>query len=230
MTGTSPHPETLHPLGRRANRFRRRRLGAAAAGLAATAAGQSASATIIADLTANASPAQGSFTVDGTINGQIDLLVTANMMASSLTLQATPGAMMNPGSTAQLHTVPVGMNDDLVLMAIGETVDGSLAYTSDASLVVAGTPSPGWSAGATGYAGFSFDNGGTMNYGWLQIQVGAGLDDFTVLEWAYEDSGAAIVVGAVPEPSTAILIGLGLAGLAAWRPKRPPTPRADRKP
>jgi len=230
MSGASLQRGTAHPLARRANRFRRQSLQAAAIGLASGAAAESASATIIYDLAVDATPADGDFSVDGTTNGEIELSRSMAMMAWDLTLEATPGMMMDPGSSALLHTVPAGMDDDLVLLTGGETVDGSLAYTSEAFLVDGGVPSAGWNAGATGYAGFSFDNGGVTNYGWLQIRLGASLDDFTVLQWAYDDSGGSIPVGSIPEPSTALLVGLGLAAVAGWRRRRAGRPRSEANP
>jgi hypothetical protein len=196
------------------------------------ASAETASATIIMDLSANASLADGSFSVDGTTNGQVDFIAMSNMGAMGTTiwdlaLEATPGAMMAPGSTLELYTTAAGMDNDLVLMTTGQTVDGSLAYAGDAMLMDGGVPSAGWVAGSTGYAGFTFDDGGTTVFGWLQIELGASFDDFTVLQWAYEDSGAPIAVAMIPEPSTAILLGLGLVGLTALVRKRPRPPSID---
>jgi len=218
------------PLGRPRNRFRSRSLAAAAAGITSGAGAQSASATIIADLMVNASPADGSFTVDGTINGEVDLLAAVMMGNWTLGLDPTPGGMMNPGSTVELYATPpaMGMADDLVLMTPGQTVDATLAWANDGLLVRNGTPNPGWVAGDLGYAGFRFDDGGTTVYGWLQIELANGLDDYTILQWAYDDSGAPITVGAIPEPSTALLVGLGLAALSSRLCRRPRSPRDDR--
>lgn len=97
--------------------------------------------------------------------------------------------------------------------------------------------SPGYNVsipdGYTGVFGFSFDNNGTTNYGVARFR----LDDmhdglspvgtFSIVNWAYEDSGAAISgssLGAVPEPSTfAIFLGCLAAGGASRR-RRKQTP------
>jgi hypothetical protein len=113
------------------------------------------------------------------------------------------------------------MTDELTSLPFGQTVDGSLLFSDTAILLKGGSPSTGWTPGSTGYAGFSFDNAGTTNYGWIQIQLGAGLDDFTVIEFAYDTTGAPIGIGSVPEPGTAILLALGLAGLSLFSRKRP---------
>jgi hypothetical protein len=79
------------------------------------------------------------------------------------------------------------------------------------------------------YVGFSFNNNGTTNYGWLALSVsGVGqTPDFgqfmsntsvNITSAAYENTGLSIYVGqttsAVPEPSTYGLIGIGALGLA----------------
>jgi len=76
--------------------------------------------------------------------------------------------------------------------------------------------------GNTGYIGFKFDPDGIAGtqtfFGWVQMTVGG--DTFgngKVVAWAYENTGAAIQAGAVPEPSSIVLLALGAAGVASWR-------------
>ena len=79
------------------------------------------------------------------------------------------------------------------------------------------------------YVGFSFNNNGTTNYGWLALSVsGVGQypenDNFmsntsvNITSAAYENTGLSIKAGqttsAVPEPSTYGLIGIGALGVA----------------
>ncbi len=91
----------------------------------------------------------------------------------------------------------------------------------------------------TGFAGIRLGNG---DYGWIRlslselglnqpfsssfgpVQNGQGFPDkITVIDWAYDDSGAAIHAGdttspaPVPEPSTLALLAAGAAGLARLR-------------
>jgi hypothetical protein len=85
----------------------------------------------------------------------------------------------------------------------------------------------GFTSGTTEYIGFSFQHNSIICYGWAEITITAnagGYGTFTINDWAYEDTGAAITVGntgAVPEPAeTAIGLGalaLGAAGLRRWR-------------
>ncbi len=81
--------------------------------------------------------------------------------------------------------------------------------------------------GFVGYFGFRFtlDDAspnaavGTTVYGWAQVER-VSPSSGRLLQWAYEDSGAPIQVGAVPEPGTLSLLALGAAGIAALRKRR----------
>jgi hypothetical protein len=70
-----------------------------------------------------------------------------------------------------------------------------------------------FAAGQPGYMGFAFNftTGGPTHYGWARIIPRDSGAPGEIVDWAYEDvPGAAITVGAVPEPA-----GVGLIGLAA---------------
>lgn len=57
-------------------------------------------------------------------------------------------------------------------------------------------------------------NGGNRVYGWAQVDVSSS-DPFgssTIVAWAYDDTGAAITLGAIPEPSGLALLAAGAAG------------------
>lgn len=69
----------------------------------------------------------------------------------------------------------------------------------------------------TGLVGFQL--GGSGNFGWIRVAV-AGTNQLTVVDWAYDNTGAHLFAGqesstAVPEPSSAFLLGLGLLSLGA---------------
>lgn len=78
--------------------------------------------------------------------------------------------------------------------------------------------------GVSGYVGFEFQTtiGGPIYYGWFGIEInntGAG----RIIDWAYDDSGAAIAAGFVPEPGAVPLCLAGLAVLTTvgrWRSRR----------
>ena len=86
----------------------------------------------------------------------------------------------------------------------------------------------GFSNDVSGYIGFAFDDAGTTYYGWAELTLSAQTSSgqVTVHRWAYEDSGASIQVGAVPESRHAAVglgaLALGAAGLRRWRRERRP--------
>jgi hypothetical protein len=95
-----------------------------------------------------------------------------------------------------------------------DTVDGSLAFSSQAFLKENGVDNPSWAPGSTAYAGFVFDPTGTQPlYGWLSVTFDPGGGDLWLDQWAYDDTGGPIAVGFIPEPTTALMLGLGLMGL-----------------
>jgi hypothetical protein len=89
----------------------------------------------------------------------------------------------------------------------------------------------GWSGetviptGGTGYIGFSFDPddvpGQQEYFGWFQMRVGNNNNlDGSVIDWAYENTGAALPTGMVPEPSSFAILAMGAAGLLTLRRRR----------
>jgi hypothetical protein len=76
---------------------------------------------------------------------------------------------------------------------------------------------------ANGYIGVKFNSSGY--YGWIQYQgtFNAATETYSVkiVDWAYDDTGASIQAGAVPEPTGLGLLALGaLTGASRWRRRR----------
>lgn len=72
------------------------------------------------------------------------------------------------------------------------------------------------------YLGFKFVSGGTTLYGWALVNLT--MSSITIDQWAYEDSGVGIHLGAIPEPRDSVArlaaLALGAAGLRSWRRKK----------
>ncbi len=80
-----------------------------------------------------------------------------------------------------------------------------------------------WIPGTTGYAGVRFDDPvatDQINYGWVLITYGIDRS-LTLVDFAYETTGGAIVAGAIPEPSSwALILAGGTLAAAACRRRR----------
>jgi hypothetical protein len=122
------------------------------------------------------------------------------------------GIVANLGSSTTL-------TDNLPL---GTSVGVSSVFTQSPSAVETTGATSFVLSSTANYIGFSFLNEGssTVNYGWMQFSLGTSYTgtDRAVLGWAYENTGAAINVGAtaaVPEPgSLGYMLAGGLALLA----------------
>ncbi len=125
---------------------------------------------------------------------------------------AYPGSGVN-ASTMAVQTGPGG---HVAALPADTVIDGSSLLGTAQTMVPEYTST-------TAYMGVSFHDGGNnLRYGWIRIAGGPNSGNpATILDWAYEDSGTAIMAGAapVPEPSTLALgfMSAGAAGLVAWR-------------
>ena len=110
------------------------------------------------------------------------------------------------------------------------TVLSSFDYIGPLSTFLTGIPAdPGFRAGETsGYLGLEFLNEttGATDYGWVRINT-TGTTGFpaTITGFAYDNTGAAIFAGAVPEPGTSAALtfgalALGAAGVRRWKQGR----------
>jgi hypothetical protein len=101
-------------------------------------------------------------------------------------------------------------------LGAGVLVDGSSSLGTWQTMVPEFT-------GTTAFMGVQFLNASSNPlFGWIRVTGGPTLGfPATIVDWAYEDSGAGILTGAgiVPEPSSLALgcLAAGAAGLLAWR-------------
>lgn len=79
------------------------------------------------------------------------------------------------------------------------------------------------------YLGFRFQNEatGAVDYGWAQLSLSTTTSSQprSIIGYAYENTGAAIGAGVVPEPTTTATLGLGVltlgaAGVRQWRRRK----------
>jgi hypothetical protein len=104
-------------------------------------------------------------------------------------------------------------------LAAGVTIDAS----SPLGTFNAMTPS---FTSTTAFMGVEFlGPSNNQLFGWIRVSGGSTLGfPATIVDWAYEDSGAGILTGAgiVPEPSSLALgcLAAGAAGLVAWRKRK----------
>jgi hypothetical protein len=116
----------------------------------------------------------------------------------------------------------------IVRFNAGDLINGSLNYSTG----YGGSGDPNdhigvaanqFLEGTTGFMGFRFTTNSSAGpyYGWMRVQLTSNTAGGKVIDWAYDDSGAAILAGfgVVPEPSRAMLLMLGM-GVAMTHRRR----------
>lgn len=130
--------------------------------------------------------------------------------------EATDGVIGNftGGSSATLV-------DNIPLLGL---IDGSSTYVRSNGIETTGVTA--FSVGTSNnIVGIRFVNGANTYFGWVRFSLAAttGGQPRAVVDYAYEDSGGAILAGAVPEPSTFALLGVmaaGAIGVRQWRKRK----------
>lgn len=104
-------------------------------------------------------------------------------------------------------------------LSLGTTVSSASVFAA----VTATANTAAFQAGGLNYLGIRFtnENTGAVNYGWVLLSSTASTGfPLSIVGYAYENTGAGIQVGAIPEPSTYATLGLmalGAFGLRQWR-------------
>lgn len=189
----------------------------AAAGVAMLAAAEKSQATIVYSGLMN-------LNVNNDFSGvYIDLVTHAAAGSSFATFDTNPfygGGAIYAGSNGTM-----GDGTGLALnLALGTQIGTDLSsfYTGTSDATVNFTP------GVAGIYGVGFFNetqpGSPINFGWVRIIIGEppfpGGTVGTIVDWAYEDSGASIQAGATaPAPGSLALLALGAVGLTGRRRK-----------
>jgi hypothetical protein len=155
--------------------------------------------------------------------GLLQIAGGARFLGTSFASNLASGALIGPGGTFNAATAGPGLAKIFY--------SGVLQYSSAI---------PGFAVSTTALVGIRL---GSNKYGWIRfgtedlganqpfatlrgstLQDGSGFaDKITVIDWAYEDSGAAIAAGDtgdIPAPSPLALLAAGAIGLAGWRGRR----------
>jgi hypothetical protein len=138
---------------------------------------------------------------------------------------------VGPGlNSDDVQALPLGFNVGPTLAAYAWGVSGyryrNAMYNAGGGAQI-GYDMVGFAAGQDGYIGFRFNALNGLEYGWATINIDPTTQRVTIRDWAYNDTPNAPVQ--VPEPSTAALtlLGLGAAGVRAWRARKKPAAGAS---
>lgn len=104
-----------------------------------------------------------------------------------------------------------GNETAVAMLEFGQTVDSSLFYSTGYTGSSDHLGAPGnFQDGVPGYLGFKFtpNDGGPALYGWMRLTLTVNTPGAIIHEWAWNTTGAPIIVGttAIPEPDTAIFL------------------------
>ena len=182
-------------------------------------------------------------------NGQADLLMTMSMNVGTRAGRTyyQGGGFFIPRNGLSLMETSGGSDN----IAAGQLIGPGGSFDNWASQTANWTANSGLSNNGNGFpvngSGFLGIKLSSGNYGWVRLrfedlgpnqhlvdffpggtlQDGQGFTDrFTIVDWAYENTGGAITAGdmgspaAVPEPSALALLAAGAAGLAAFRRRK----------
>jgi hypothetical protein len=132
--------------------------------------------------------------------------------------------LINPWTVSAGATYdPELATDYYVNVEPGTLLGSTITFTDEAfgSINHVGVAANQFIQGASGLLGFSFQEeaGGDTHYAWLRF-IPDNSDAGILVDWAYNDApGESITAGAVPEPSSAVLL-LAASGFLAVRRRR----------
>jgi hypothetical protein len=134
------------------------------------------------------------------------------------------GAGVANSSAFQPARLASGHLDPILRLNMGDVVGAALTYSSGfggsgSPTAHLGPAANQFQVSSEAYLGFRFttDTSSGPYYGWMRLVFTNNTSGGLIKDWAYDDSGASLAAGAVPEPSRALL---GLCGLLALNLRR----------
>lgn len=154
----------------------------------------------------------------------------ADLMFSQILINPADGLYRAQVTSAGAVGAAVTDSIRAVNFGAGASIDGAGDYKGATEKILADYENGAFvdgqfPANSTGFLGFQLNG---TNYGWVRLAFGGPLDattGFTVVDWAYDNSGAAIKAGqtsSVPLPGAAALaaFAVGATGLRGWRSRQ----------
>ncbi len=121
----------------------------------------------------------------------------------------------------QAARTTITLDAPILSLSVGQTVNGGLNFLTGyaGSEAHVGNGGGQFVSGSEGYLGFRFTTNANAGpyYGWMRVVLANDGSTGLIRDWAYENTGSAITVGAVPEPSVYCPIALGGFGLLLRR-------------
>jgi PEP-CTERM motif len=201
-------------------------------GVSLAAATSSASAAVVVSSSVGSGLALP--TSAGVLNWDVDSNATFDFQIERSVSSLDVFGLINDQNGGRIFGNNSRADDRLLRLNLADTVGASVAgrgFLGAAQNFVAAwannglgsdAAAQGWTLNTPGYFGFRFTSGANTHYCWARMTISTG--GFTINEAYYDDTpGQAIAVGALPIPepaSAAALLGLGAAGIAAWRRRR----------
>ncbi len=196
---------------------------AAAAGAVALTGTQQADAAIVWSGAVN-------INIPSTTAGVYANLATG---VNGITPASAPGWDINAWSSSALNFFVGGMvsgqrtdyvrgasTSSTATLAFATMIDGSSLLTTGTGTINTTGTTLNSSNNLFGFR-FYHEGAGAFRFGWLRISLGAtiGGQPRSIVEYAYEDTGAGIGAGVVPAPGTLAALALGAVGVRSRRRK-----------
>ena len=174
-------------------------------------------------------------------NGPLGLYINLVTKTSAGNQAGSPGWDLNPyvnapnpffgmynasAGTDVKSSAPGAGAGDVGKLAAGTLIGPASTFIAAKSTFMNDATLGDWQGAGAGYMGVKFVetgvNGGQPMFGWVQFSKNAGVPSgdptgITIVDWAYDNSGAAISAGNIPEPSSLARLAVGAIGLGVRR-------------